>query len=468
MTQVSDTAPRDAGLAEVLRAAVKGRVIEPRDDGYDDARQLWNARFDHRPAMIVRCADVADVIRTVRLARRSGLPLAVRSGGHGIAGTGGAEGAIVADLSAMRDLKVDPVRSEASAEPGVLVGVFTAAAHRHGLAPVMGDNASVGLGGLLTGGGVGWLVRRHGLTVDSLRSVEMVTAAGELVTASDAENPDLFWAVRGGGGNAGVVTRAVLGLHPVGMVYGGLLVLPLTAEVLSGYLALAAEAPDELTTIANAMLAPPAPFIPAGLVGRPVFMVGVCFTGDPVAGRAAVEPLARLADPVFDGLAPLPYPALLQLTAEASARQFAHVRSGFGDGLSMAWAAAVVEALGRAAAHHAMVQIRPLRGAVARVPAAATAFAHRDRRYLVAVMASSHEASGSEIAAGWARDAWAWLAPELSGAYVNFLSEQGQDEIRAAYPAATYARLAAIKRRRDPDNLFRVNHNVPPRPGPGE
>jgi hypothetical protein len=307
------------------------------------------------------------------------------------------------------------------------------------------------------------MVRKHGLTIDSLQSARVVTAAGDIVTASADEHPDLFWAIRGGGGNVGVVTEYTFRLASVGNVLGGELMLPATPDVLRGYLDVASSAPDDLTTIATLMHAPPAPHVPPHQVGELVLSVLVCWTGDPWAGAAAVAPLRALATPVADSLSVMPYPDLYGFTAHQGAPHAPSVRTMFADDLSDGALDAMLAAMANATSPYSVVQVRALGGAMARVPEDATAFAHRRRRFMVVVTGVWLDAA--EDAAphrAWTEALWQTLRPEANGAYVNFLEDEGPDRVRDAYPPATYARLAAVKRRYDPDNLFRFNQNVPP------
>ena len=452
-----------ARVADPLRTAIHGDLVAPGDPGYDAARAVHSASFDRHPAAVVRAADPADVIQSVTFAREHGLPIAVRSGGHSMAGHGTADGALVVDLGAMKDLSIDARRGVARAAAGLTAGEYTAAAHAHGLATPFGDTTSVGLGGLTLGGGIGFLVRRHGLTIDSLLSVEMVTADGRLVTASEDDNPDLFWALRGGGGNFGIVTSFEYRLHPVSTVFGGALVQPATPNVLRSLVPLAASAPDGLTTISHLMAAPPAPFIPADRVGQPVVATLAVHAGAIAEGERAVAPLRAVARPVADTLGPIPYPAIYQYTSEGNvAGRREIVRSMFVDVLDDSMVDALLDFMPRASSPAAMVQIRVLGGAMARVAADATAFAHRNRPVMLAIITPFVGPASDEEHVAWTEGLYAALRPHATGVYSNFLGDEGDDRVREAYPTPTLARLAAVKRTWDPENAFRLNQNIRP------
>jgi FAD/FMN-containing dehydrogenase len=443
-----------------------GDVITPRDPDYDEARTVF-AAVDRRPALIARAGSAQDVATAISYARERGLPLAVRSGGHSPAGHGVVDDGVVIDLSGMRRLEIDPDRRLAWAETGLTAGAYTAAAGAHGLATPFGDAGSVGIGGIATAGGAGFLVRRHGLTIDAVVAAEVVTAAGERLHADARSHPDLFWAIRGGGGNVGVVTRLQLRLHPVGQILGGMLLLPATAEVLEGLVAEAGEAPEELSVIANVMKAPPLPFVPAEHHGRPVVMALLAHTGEVQAGEHAVDRLRALATPIADMVRPMPYPALFE-GPEPERGQAAEARTLFADRLDGRAASAVVEAVERSTAPRAVAQLRVLGGAFARVPADATAFAHRDRRIMATVVAMYERPEERAAHEAWAVALAGELRDGADGAYAGFLGDEGPARVRAAYPGAHWERLAAIKAEYDPGNLFRLNQNVPPAREAGE
>ncbi|HEU5430248.1 MAG TPA: FAD-dependent oxidoreductase, partial [Thermomicrobiales bacterium] len=379
--------PFGAERLDALRASVAGRIVTAADADYDAARRVVNFTFDRRPLAVVHAANAQDVAATVRFARDHDLPLAARSGGHSVAGFSMVDDAIVVDLSGMNRVEIDPAARIARVQPGATSGDLAGPAHARGLALSTGDIHSVGMGGLTTGGGIGFMVRKYGLAVDNLLSAKVVTAAGEIVTASSATHADLFWAIRGGGGNVGVVTEFTFRLAPVGQILGGELLLPATREVVRGYLDYAAAAPDDLTTIANLMYAPPAPHVPEERVGELVLSILVCWSGDLETGERAVAPLRALAAPVADAVAPIPYPAIYQFTAHQAAPHGTAIRMMFADDLSDATLDATLTAMRQASSPFNLIQFRGLGGAMARIPDDATAFAHRQRRFFVAVIA---------------------------------------------------------------------------------
>ncbi|MBV9322368.1 MAG: FAD-binding oxidoreductase [Chloroflexi bacterium] len=458
-----ESTPLSGAAIRDLEAHLLGELIHPAHYDYAAARQVWNRAIDWHPALIVRAADAADVIRTIAFAREQDLPLAVRSGGHSMAGHGTVDGGVVLDLGRLQGLSIDPERRVAWAQPGLTWGQYAERANAYGLATSAGDTASVGLGGLTLGGGIGWMVRSHGLTIDNLLSVELVTADGRLLRASAEEHPDLFWGLRGGGGNFGVATAFQFRLRPAGLILGGALVYPATRAVLRGWADYAVQAPDELTTIVFIMPAPPAPFIPPDQVGKLVALIGLCYVGDLETGQRIVEPLRRLGSPMVADLSgPMPYPAMFALTEEASRPEQSAVRSGYLHALAGDSLDAIVEHAARMPTPGGLVQLRALGGAMARVPADATAFAHRDKRFMATVMGSTHDPAAVDRQRAWAEGLWGVLRPSTEGVYMNFLEDEGPSRVREAYAPATFARLVAIKRQYDPTNLFRLNQNISP------
>ena len=446
-----------------LVASVSGTVIRPDDAAFDEARQIHNTLIDRKPSLIVRAADAADVARAVTFAREHGLELAVRAGGHSIHSA--TDGGLVIDLSAMKGLHIDPERRLAWAQPGLTAGEYTVAAAAHGLATPFGDTANVGLAGLTLGGGIGWLARKHGLTIDSLVQVELVTAEGRIVTASEQRNPDLFWAVRGGGGNFGVVTRFVLRLHPVSTVLGGAIFLPLTREVLQGLVPAAEAAPEELTTITFIMAIPPLPFVPVEHHFKPsVIVMFVHASDDIAAGQAALAPIRALAEPLAEGAFPMPYPGIYDFTAEAGKPGPGITRSVMLDGLDDETIETILARMAAPSSPRAITEVRVLGGEMARVPAGATAFAHRDARVLFALITPFEDPAEAPVHEAWTQDYLDEVAPKGNGVYSNFLAHEGEARIRDAYPAGTYERLAEVKRAWDPTNLFRLNQNIVPAP----
>ena len=443
-------------------AGISGTVIGPADEGYDQAREVHNATVDRRPLCIVQAVSAADVARTVVFARETGLELAVRGGAHSLAGYGTSEGGIVLDLGQMKGLHIDPARRLAWAQAGLRAGEYTAAAAAHGLATPFGDTGSVGIAGLTLGGGIGWLVRKYGLAIDALVSVEIVTADGRIVIASATEHPDLFWAVRGGGGNFGVVTRFQFRLYPVSTVLGGALFMPPTREVLRGLESAAANAPEALTTISFLMPAPPAPFIPEAIHGQMTLAVMFVYDGDPEAGQAALAPFRALATPMAELVMPMPYVGIYEMLKDAEQRTPASHRSLFLDSLDDAAIDTILEHMAAPSSPVAMTQIRILGGALARVPTDATAFAHRDAKVMVVIITPFEDLAEAPVHAAWTHGFFEALRPRATGVYSNFLEVEGEDRIHEAYPQATYRRLADVKRRYDPTNLFRLNQNIAP------
>ncbi len=446
---------------QTLADHFKGRVIAPDDPDFESARTVFYGAIDRRPAAIIRVADATDVARVIALARESGLELAVRSGGHSSAGHGVSEGGIVLDLSEMRSLEIDPQERTAWAETGLTAGEYTAAAGEHGLATGFGDAGSVGIGGITLGGGVGFLVRKHGLTIDALLAAEVVTADGELLHADAETHPDLFWAIRGGGGNFGVATRLQFRLHELRQIVGGMLFLPATPDVIAGFVAEAQAAPEELSTIANVITAPPMPFLPAEQHGKPVVMALMTYAGDVADGERVIARFRALATPVADMVRPMTYPEMYP-PDEEDLRPKAVVRTGFVDSIDRGAAETILERVASSSAVMAVTQIRVLGGAMARVPADATAFAHRDSRIMANAAAIYENDEDLPDHTHWVESLAAELNQGDDGAYVGFLGDEGDERIRAAYPGGTWERLAAIKARYDPDNVFRLNQNVPP------
>ena len=446
---------------EKLRQEMKGQVIGPDDAGYEAARKLFSGNFDPHPALIARVVDARDVTGVIRHARETGAPLAVRSGGHSGAGYSSVDGSIVLDLAGMKGLDIDTNDRTAWAQSGLTAAEYTTAAGARGRATGFGDTGSVGIGGITLGGGIGFLVRKHGMTIDALLAAEIVTADGELLRVDEENHPDLFWAIRGGGGNFGVATRFHYRLQPVDRVVGGMLMQPASPEIVAQHLALAGAAPEELTTIANVMTAPPMPFVPEEYHGKLVLMVLVCYVGDPAVGERVLAPFRALATPIVDMVAPIAYPEIYGPEDEEY-RPKAVGRTMFLDTVDVAVAETIFKHLEASDAPIRVAQLRVLGGAMARVPSDATAFAHRTSK-IMANLAAFFDGPEDKIA----RDAWVeTFASDIrqgdGGAYVNFLAEEGPGWIRRAYPDATWTRLSAIKAKYDPDNVFRLNHNIPP------
>ena len=462
-TSISNYVPSAAPDLQSLKNRVAGEVLTGADQGYDEARKVHDISVDRNPWVIVRAAKASDVVEAVRFARHHGLPLAVKSGGHSIAGYSAVDGSITVDLSAMRGVSIDPESRTARVEPGATSGDLAGPAHAYGLALTTGDVSTVGIGGLTIGGGIGWMVRKYGLTIDSLLSVQIVTADGRLIKASEKQHSDLFWAVRGGGGNFGIVTEFEFRMAPVGSVYGGALVLPGTREVIRGVLELADQAPDELTTINFLMQGPPAPFIPEEWLGKPVFMVIAAYAGDMEDGEKALAPFRALAEPIADLVGPIPYPVLYEFTADGAAPHAASVRQLFADYIPDEVIDGTIDAIANATSPTSMINYRILGGAMARVAPGETAFAHRDRKFFVAVIGLWFDASeDAGVHRAWTEAAFEQMRSIGVGVYSNFLEREGEDRIHEAYPGETYRRLSEVKKQYDPANFFHFNQNIRP------
>src|SRR5215218_3505731 len=461
--QTPSTSPENNPISiPKLRADLNGRVITPDDAAYDEARAVFYGGFDRRPALIVRVADAADVSHVIALARERGLELAVRSGGHSVAGHSTTDWGIVLDLSEMKDLELDVEGRTAWAQTGLTAGEYTTAAAAHGLATGFGDTGSVGIGGITLGGGVGYLVRKHGLTVDDLISAEIVTADGELLGVDAETHPDLFWAIRGGGGNFGVATRFQFRLHEVDEIVGGMLVLPATPEVLASFVAEAEAAPEELSAIANVMVAPPMPFVPTEVHGQLIVMAMLVYAGGDVeTGERTIAPFRALAEPIVDMIKPMPYPEIYP-PDEGDFHPTAVSRTMFIDTVDRDVSQSILEHLRASDAPMRVAQIRVLGGAMARVSADATAFAHRSSRLMVNLAAFYEGEEERAARETWVGNFAAALRQGDGGAYVGFLGEEGEERVREAYPQPTWDRLAEIKGRYDPTNLLRLNQNIPP------
>jgi len=445
-----------------LRDALTGRIIAPDDADYDAARTIVYGGIDPRPPVIVRPADARDVAAVVSLARETSVELAVRSGGHSGAAHCTTDRGIVLDLRDMKALDIDVQGRTAWAETGLTAGEITTAAAAHGLAVGFGDTGSVGIGGITLGGGVGYLARKYGLTIDDLLAAEIVTADGEILQVDADTHPDLFWAIRGGGGNFGVATRFQYRLHELDGVVGGMLVLPATAETVAGFIAAAEAAPEELSTIANVMPAPPMPFLPEEVHGQLVILGMLVYAGDAEAGERAIAPFRALATSLADMVKPMPYPEIYPPDDEEEYHPTAVALTMFVDRIGHEVATTIMEHLQASDAAMRVAQLRVLGGAMARVPVDATAFAHRRSRIMVNVAAFYEGDDDRPIKQAWVDGLAAALLQDDRGAYVNFLGDEGEARIRDAYPGATWARLAQAKRRYDPTNLFRLNQNVPP------
>jgi FAD/FMN-containing dehydrogenase len=456
----------EATLGE-LEGTLRGRLVRPSDPDYDQARTVWNAAHDRRPALIIRCAGTAGVVRGVEFARSEGLELAVRGGAHSIAGFSTSDGGVVLDLSPMKGIRVDPITRRAVAQAGLTWAEFDHETQAFGLAVTGGLVSSTGIAGFTLGGGIGWLLREYGLTCDNLLSADVVTADGQLVTASEHEHPDLFWALRGGGGNFGVVTSMEFRLHPVGpIVFAGPVFYagPDAVQVLRGWRDLTKTMPDQLTTLANILIAPPVPFLPEATHGQPIVGIIGVYAGSVEDGAKAAEPLRHLAEPLADLMGPMPYTAMQSLLDPLWTSGAQNYFTGAL--LTELTDEGIDTLLARHTTGHAPVRELHLHhcgGAMARVPASATAFAHRNAAYVLNIIARSPDRTGFPEHVEWARATHQAMDPwTTGGAYVNFTSESREDKVQASYPPDTYSRLVAVKDRYDPTNLFQLNQNIRP------
>ena len=459
MTSVAAATPRNG-------IALRGQLIAPDHPGYDAARQIWNGSIHRYPALIARCAGVADVLSAVRYARASELPVAVRGGGHSFPGLSVADGALVVDLSLMKGIRVDPETRLARVQAGVLLGELDRETQAFGLAVPSGIVSHTGVAGLTLGGGIGWIMRKYGLSIDQLVSVDLVTATGEFVRASAEQNADLFWGLRGGGGNFGIVTEFEFRCVPMGtQVLAGPIVWPMekSAEVLRFYREWIRQAPDELMTIVIHRKAPPLDFIPPEFRGKPVIVVVCCWVGDPDEGERVLGPLRRFSSPVVDVCQPKPYLAHQEMFDPA----FPHGRWYYFKSCDVA---ELTDDIIDITAEHSLRISSPLTsfpiwqggGAVSRVSPEESAFNGRTAGFTYNIGACTETRDGFEEEREWVRDFWAALAPWHEGVYVNFLGDEGPDRVRQAYGPDKYDRLQALKRKYDPENFFRFNQNIPP------
>jgi FAD/FMN-containing dehydrogenase len=460
MAQVSSSA------IDELKTAVRGELLLPDDAGFDEARSIWNAMIDKRPAMILRCAGVADVRRGVAFARDNDLPLAMRGGGHNIAGSALCDDGLVIDLSPMKSVRIDPAARRAYVEPGATLADFDHEAQAFGLATPLGINSTTGVAGLTLGGGFGWLSRKYGMTIDNLISADVVTAEGELLRASAESNEDLFWAIRGGGGNFGVVTSFEFALHSVGpMVYGGLVVLPFAEarDALVKYRAAAAQMPDDLSVWAVLRLAPPLPFLPAEVHGKPVIIFPMCYTGPIANGPSAVAQVKTFGTPVGEHLGEMPYAMWQQafdpLLAPGSRNYWkSHNLANIDDGLIDA----LLQSIENLPSPQCEIFFGQIGAQTQRVPVNATAYSSRDTQYAMNVHGRWEDPADDERCIAWARAFFEQAAPfSLGSVYVNFMTQEEAGRVADAY-GPNFERLVAVKSRYDPHNLFRHNQNIRP------
>lgn len=445
-----------------LRALFNGRVIAPDDPRYEEVRTPFYGGMDKHPAAIVRVADAGDVSRLVSLAREHGFELAVRSGGHSGAGHCTSEGGIVLDLSAMKKLEIDFENQTAWVETGMTAGEYTAVVGAHGFVTGFGDTGSVGLGGITLGGGVGYLIRKYGLTIDHLLAAEVVTADGQLLYVDENSHAELFWAIRGGGGNFGVATRFKFKLHKLDQGYGGMLVLPATADAIASFLAEADSAPDELSTILNIMPAPPMPFLAEEVHGKLILMAMMFYAGDAAAGEQVIAKFRAIAKPYADMLRPMAYTEMFP-PEEGGYHPVAASTTMFLDHVDSSVAQFILDTLAKSTAMMAVTQLRVLGGEMARIPDDATAYAHRESKIMVNLAALYTNPEEKDHHEAWISKYEKKLRQSDKGAYVNFLGAVDQKRVRAAYPGDTWMKLTQIKAKYDPTNLFRLNQNIPPK-----
>lgn len=469
MTDKTHQSPTLHALSTVdvarLKNAFQGDVILPSDTNYDSVRKMHNPLHDAYPALIVRPRNADDVAAAVRFASEKGLPLAIRAGGHNNGGFSTAQDGLVIDLALMRSVTIDAEARIARAEGGVRAGELTKAAVAQGLIVPFGDSPDVGVGGITTGGGVGWLTRKLGMTIDSLIGAEIVTADGRKLHVSETEHPDLFWAIRGGGGNFGVITTFEFRLHPIDTVLGGSLYFPATREIVRRVIDLSREAPDELTSITMIAYGFPDPSVPQELHGKLSVIVMPVWSGDLAEGQRVLDRF-RALKPLHDDIHPMPFIELYETGGAPEEQYTSTVRAFMADDLDDAAIDAMLNSLEqtRLPSPHsfAVHQFRVLGGAMGRVPADATAFAHRDADVLVALGVIGFGVEELDTHQKWVQDAFEAMRHTATGAYLNFMEKEGDGRIRDAYPQATYQRLAEVKRRYDPQNLFRLNQNIIP------
>ena len=454
--QTRAMAPQSVAV-EKLRSCLRGELLTPDDSGYNESRRVFNAMIDRRPALIIRCAGTSDVINGVTFARDQMLPLAVRGGGHNVAGKAVCDGGLVLDLSPMKAVRVDPKRKIVDAQPGVTLGDFDRETHTFGLATTLGIVSNTGIAGLTLGGGIGWLNGRYGLACDNLLSADVVTAEGRMVKASAKENDDLFWAIRGGSGNFGVVTSFEYQLHPVHTVLAGMVIHPIAQGkvVLRFYDEFAAAAPDSLS-LAAAVL--------SGADGEPIVAIAGCWSGDDLReGESVLRPLRSFGPPVADTFARMPYVDLQRMLDGAFQHGFHHYwKARFVPSISESTAECIVEFMRRTPSSNTVVAIQQVHGATARIPADATAFPHRRVQHDVGILSIWSNPADAERNIRWTREFHESMQPAVdTGVYVNNLGEEGPERVRAAY-GVNYNRLAFLKRKYDPQNFFRNNQNIPP------
>ncbi len=466
MSQSDDGKPLDREAVESFVRSLHSALIEPHDPAYDTVRKVWNGMIDKRPALIARCQDVTDVVSSVNFARTHGLLVAVRGGGHNVAGNAVCDGGLMIDLSLMKDIQANAEARTARAQGGVTWGEFDSATQAHGLATTGGLVSSTGIAGFTLGGGIGWLMRQYGLTCDNLLSADVVTAEGRFLKASADENADLFWGIRGGGGNYGIVTTFEYRLHPVGPLLGGMMLFPLAqaGQILRSYREYVTTAPDELTTMIAFITAPPAPFLPQSLHGTRMVAIALCYHGPIAEGQRAIQPLRAFGSPAADLVSEMAYGTLQTMfDASSPAGLQNYWKSEYLAGLPDAAIDTLVSCAASMTSPMTAIHLHHLQGAISRVSEDEMAFSHRDAPFALNLVSMWADPAENERHIRWTRDSWAAIRPfSAGGVYVNFLGEEGEDRIRAAYGPAKYERLVALKDKYDPTNFFRLNQNIRP------
>ena len=455
-----------ADALQSFKTAFKGQILSADDTAFDETRKVWNAMIDRRPGLIARCTGTADVVQAVRFARQHGLLNSVRGGGHNIAGLAVCERGLMIDLSLLRGVWVDPLRRVAQAQAGCTLGDVDRETQVHGLAAVLGFVSATGIAGLTVGGGFGYLTRSHGWTCDNLVSMEVVTAAGQVLRASENENADLFWGLRGGGGNFGIVTAFEYKLVPVGPeILGGAIAWrgEDAKQVLDAYREFSAQAPRELTSVAVLRMAPPAPWLPKEVHGQPIVALFVCHSGKVEDGEALLVPLRKLGRPLADTVMRRPYTqmqSLLDATQPKGRRYYwkSHYLAGIDDRM----VELAAEHAGRIRSPHSAILLFQIQGALNERPAGYSPAGNRNAAYVLNIAGSWENAADDAANIAWARDCFEATRPcSTGGTYINFLTEEeGRDRIAAAYSPADLQKLAALKRKLDPDELFRHTKSV--------
>lgn len=447
-----------------LADGITGDIISPTDHGYADRGHNFYGEFnERRPDAVVRVADAEDVSKVVLFAQDSNVPLAVRGGGHSILGHSSSEGGMVLDLSRLKGIDIDVEERSAWAGAGLLAGEYTAQVGEHGLVTGFGDTATVGIAGITLGGGIGFLHRKLGLTIDSLLGAEIVTADGRIRRVDEGNDPDLFWAIRGGGGNFGVVTKLHYRLHPVNQVFGGMLILPATPKTVSEFVEIADGASDDLSVIGGVAVAPPLPFLPEEVHGQMVILGMMVHAGDPGLAETEVGSFRKVATPLVDTIDAMSYAAMFGEEGGPPSPTSVSARSFFSDTFDLDDAARAVEGLKASKAPMSVVQIRVLGGAVARVPVEATAFAHRERNMVINVVSAFEKPDDRPSHEDWVTEMRRELQHGESGVYINFHGDDSIGAVHEAYPGSAWERLVDVKTKYDPHNLFVSNHNIPPR-----